>query len=292
MENTEIKQIKEDYSQYSTNKNKRNMEKNTKIMSSNLNLNIENYDSTSTSNSSLKEILQIDANESQNKEPIYLKKKKQYLNNLDFLESSFDNYFEKIHLQKSNEKEEEIETYENESVVNGTIPTKNSEIINPLPAKTNNFNNLQNSSFSNHSVNSNTNESIKCFLKKLYKVGKKVSKEVEPEKEDLDFIFQYRSSKSLLLSNLQEKETGLYLNENLIIVDYDKELEENSDFNLNLLEEEIKEEVNEHCCICMCNFKESKLFKIVQCCHIFHKKCLLEWLKYNKVCPIDKKPIK
>lgn len=45
----------------------------------------------------------------------------------------------------------------------------------------------------------------------------------------------------------------------------------------------IKKSMSGECSICM----ESKGGKIrLDCGHMFHKKCLLEWLKINKSCPI------
>lgn len=40
------------------------------------------------------------------------------------------------------------------------------------------------------------------------------------------------------------------------------------------------------CAICMEGFEEEQIIKKLYCSHIFHRKCLKEWMKRNKVCPL------
>lgn len=52
---------------------------------------------------------------------------------------------------------------------------------------------------------------------------------------------------------------------------------------------------NEHnekcCCICLCDMEAGERVRTLPCSHYFHVKCIDQWLKVNKVCPVDKKPI-
>ena len=40
------------------------------------------------------------------------------------------------------------------------------------------------------------------------------------------------------------------------------------------------------CAICIEGFEEEQIIKKLYCSHIFHRKCLKEWLKINKICPL------
>ena len=43
------------------------------------------------------------------------------------------------------------------------------------------------------------------------------------------------------------------------------------------------------CPICLTEFiKEGKYWRIKKCNHLFHEECLKQWLKYNKICPLDR----
>ena len=48
----------------------------------------------------------------------------------------------------------------------------------------------------------------------------------------------------------------------------------------------------EKCSICWADFEAGASVIIMKSCeHIFHKKCIFEWLKTRAVCPIDKKHV-
>lgn len=40
------------------------------------------------------------------------------------------------------------------------------------------------------------------------------------------------------------------------------------------------------CTICLTGFIENDTITFLNCKHIFHEKCLNEWVKYNSVCPV------
>lgn len=49
---------------------------------------------------------------------------------------------------------------------------------------------------------------------------------------------------------------------------------------------------NSDCSICLLDFEDNiKLVKINRCDHVFHEKCLCEWLRYNTICPLDRRNI-
>lgn len=52
-----------------------------------------------------------------------------------------------------------------------------------------------------------------------------------------------------------------------------------------------KEEDIKRCCICLCDMEEGTETTKLPCSHYFHQDCIIEWLKINKSCPIDKKNI-
>ena len=43
-----------------------------------------------------------------------------------------------------------------------------------------------------------------------------------------------------------------------------------------------------NCTICLENFREGDILKRLGCLHIFHKDCIVPWLKEKNLCPIDK----
>ena len=46
--------------------------------------------------------------------------------------------------------------------------------------------------------------------------------------------------------------------------------------------------MDEHCTICLENYKKNKEIQTLHCNHQFHKNCILEWLSINPLCPICK----
>jgi hypothetical protein len=43
------------------------------------------------------------------------------------------------------------------------------------------------------------------------------------------------------------------------------------------------------CSICITELgKDGQFWRIKKCGHVFHEHCLKQWLKYNKICPLDR----
>jgi E3 ubiquitin-protein ligase RNF38/44 len=40
------------------------------------------------------------------------------------------------------------------------------------------------------------------------------------------------------------------------------------------------------CVVCMCDFENRQLLRVLPCSHEFHGKCVDKWLKTNRTCPI------
>jgi len=47
----------------------------------------------------------------------------------------------------------------------------------------------------------------------------------------------------------------------------------------------------ENCCICLSDMEPGNKVRTLPCSHFFHTECIDNWLKLNKVCPIDKTTI-
>jgi hypothetical protein len=48
------------------------------------------------------------------------------------------------------------------------------------------------------------------------------------------------------------------------------------------------------CSICLQDFEEGEeevFVEVKVCKHIFHEKCLVEWIVHNRTCPLDRKNI-
>jgi len=45
------------------------------------------------------------------------------------------------------------------------------------------------------------------------------------------------------------------------------------------------------CAICLCDFELGERVKTLPCSHYFHVQCIGEWLRVNKICPVDRKNI-
>ena len=54
--------------------------------------------------------------------------------------------------------------------------------------------------------------------------------------------------------------------------------------NTNLSEEE-EEEEEECCCICLTEYEENQVIRMLPCGHHYHRECVDEWLKVNATCP-------
>ena len=52
------------------------------------------------------------------------------------------------------------------------------------------------------------------------------------------------------------------------------------------------ENYNQHICIiCYEEFNNNSIIYELVCKHIYHKKCILNWSRYNDICPICKKDL-
>lgn len=40
------------------------------------------------------------------------------------------------------------------------------------------------------------------------------------------------------------------------------------------------------CVVCMCDFENRQMLRVLPCSHEFHAKCVDKWLKTNRTCPI------
>lgn len=40
------------------------------------------------------------------------------------------------------------------------------------------------------------------------------------------------------------------------------------------------------CVVCMCDFEQRQLLRVLPCSHEFHARCVDKWLKTNRTCPI------
>lgn len=48
---------------------------------------------------------------------------------------------------------------------------------------------------------------------------------------------------------------------------------------------------NNKCCICLTKYNKKSIVNILNCGHIFHTKCIKEWVCYKKECPVCRKNI-
>ena len=46
--------------------------------------------------------------------------------------------------------------------------------------------------------------------------------------------------------------------------------------------------IGDECCICLDEFKNRSKVSRIECCHVFHKKCIEKWLLEKAVCPLCK----
>ena len=99
--------------------------------------------------------------------------------------------------------------------------------------------------------------------------------------------------------NIQERVIEFHrLNEydpllELHIIDYEEEKQDNQTENNNLSVcalENIEDLTSEKkdCRICLDSFQKLDKVVFLGCIHMFHEKCIKEWLKTNNYCPICK----
>ena len=56
--------------------------------------------------------------------------------------------------------------------------------------------------------------------------------------------------------------------------------------------QQIEEEQIEECSICLEKLEKNNSVVILECGHKFHDKCIKNWMKIKKTCPICRKKIK
>ena len=49
---------------------------------------------------------------------------------------------------------------------------------------------------------------------------------------------------------------------------------------------EIEDKTSKDCCICLCDFEDDCEVSILNCNHILHKNCIVEWGQYKQDCPV------
>lgn len=80
--------------------------------------------------------------------------------------------------------------------------------------------------------------------------------------------------------------------EMLLALDKDLPNRGASERDIHQLPEHVLEtKANETCCICLEDMEAGEKVKRLRCSHAFHSGCIDQWLKINKVCPIDKTEI-
>lgn len=105
------------------------------------------------------------------------------------------------------------------------------------------------------------------------------------------FIFYYGLSYGILMT---DTEIDNYRNRQQIFIifnniDYGEQLIENqpSDFSeLIISDEEHNKIVNDQCSICLDNYGTDEKIVKLECSHLYHMKCITEWSKQKKECPI------
>lgn len=46
------------------------------------------------------------------------------------------------------------------------------------------------------------------------------------------------------------------------------------------------DETSERCCICLVNFEQDEDVSKMPCHHVYHRDCIIQWLRINHVCPL------
>lgn len=268
--------------------------------------------------------------------------------------SFFEDYYDNLDKLCMKEDNLDIHTKQNKELLSSDTSTsssfKESYLNNTLQCESanNDINNTNNIDLLNENCIIDSNQrnllgkkqinNVSSFLKLLYKSSKRNKEEIIAEKEDLSFITNYKSSRSLFFKDYDIRNNGIYYLKNLVIAfgnhnksDFSNKSKDNEDFtfkallsktdykedkclisniNLDLKEHndndyECKNNIrycnktfkinNTHICCSVClhqlDLNSKDLCSIIKCNHQFHKHCLLEWLKYNKICPIDKRKI-
>ncbi|XP_065575196.1 E3 ubiquitin-protein ligase RNF126-like [Artemia franciscana] len=115
--------------------------------------------------------------------------------------------------------------------------------------------------------------------------GSSSSSETESDRSDsLD-----TGSESLTTVNVTEEpdslETG---SESLDSSGMDSDGSDSSDFeslvSVNITEEQVKK--SSECSVCLDDYKLQESVKKLPCSHLFHKDCIIPWLRLHSTCPV------
>lgn len=72
----------------------------------------------------------------------------------------------------------------------------------------------------------------------------------------------------------------------------DTELNRNENVELDINSRHSKiSDINSECSICQKKYQLSERLSTLECSHVFHNSCIMEWGKYNQVCPLCRKNI-
>lgn len=72
----------------------------------------------------------------------------------------------------------------------------------------------------------------------------------------------------------------------------DTELNRNENIELDINSRHSKiTDINSDCSICQKKFQLSERLSTLECSHVFHNSCIMEWGKYNQICPLCRKNI-
>ena len=96
---------------------------------------------------------------------------------------------------------------------------------------------------------------------------------------------------SILCNNCNNNENQRNINENLLQNESNSENNQNHQNNQNQTIEKIELTFtnnlnNKNCSICLDEFNENEILFQLICNHYYHKKCINDWLRKNRSCPL------
>ena len=160
------------------------------------------------------------------------------------------------------------------------------------------FNNINKNIDKEYEKIVNENEERKLKIEKLIKILKR-EESYRKEKEIKENIFITNSQtpkKKIKNNNLHYNNISNVRSQGIINDVYPVNL--NGMNRLNriikkyIIHDDKKKIVGKKCCVCLETIKQNDNTIYYPCFHLFHKKCILEWLKIKTVCPICKFDIK
>ena len=160
------------------------------------------------------------------------------------------------------------------------------------------FNNINKNIDKEYEKIVNENEERKLKIEKLIKILKR-EESYRKEKEIKENIFITNSQtpkKKIKNNNLRCNNISNVRSQGIINNVYPVNL--NGMNRLNriikkyIIHDDKKKIVGKKCCVCLETIKQNDNTIYYPCFHLFHKKCILEWLKIKTVCPICKFDIK